>query len=96
MYRMLEKNAASSVEKAMQTLGWGEIEEIKFEEPPQRDMGDLATSVAFQLAGKHKKSPVEISKRLEEVLEVESPFERAGAAGPYLNFYLNLQFGSRK
>lgn len=95
MYRMLEKNAASSMEKAIKSLDWGEIKEIKFEEPPQRDMGDLATSVAFQLARKLKKNPVEIAQKLEEVLEVEPPFERAKATGPYLNFYLNHEIFSK-
>ncbi|BDZ70151.1 arginine--tRNA ligase [Methanobacterium petrolearium] len=95
MYRMLEKNAASSVEKAIKSLEWGDIKEIKFEEPPQRDMGDLATSVAFQLAGKLKKSPVEIAQKLEEVLEVKSPFERVKSTGPYLNFYLNPEIFSK-
>jgi arginyl-tRNA synthetase len=40
----------------------GEIKEIKFEEPPQRDMGDLATSVAFQLARKLKKIQLRLLK----------------------------------
>lgn len=95
MYRMLEKNAAASVENAMKSLKWGEIEEMKFEEPPNAKMGDLATSVAFQLAGQLKRSPVEIAQRIKEVIEVESPFERVESTGPYLNFYLNYEIFSK-
>lgn len=95
MYRILEKNAAASVKNAIKSLKWGEIEEIKFEEPPNPNMGDLATSVAFQLAGQLKKSPVEIAQRIKEVIRVESPFERVESAGPYLNFYLNNEIFSK-
>ncbi len=89
MYRMLEKNASDSVGKAIKSLGWEEIDEIKFEEPPNPNMGDLATSVAFQLAGILKKSPVEIAKKITEVIKLNSPFERAESTGPYINFYLD-------
>jgi len=95
MYRILEKEATSSVKKAIQNLGWEEITEIKFEEPPNPSMGDLATSVAFQLAGQLKKSPVEIAQNLKEVIELKSPFERVEATGPYLNFYLDYESFSK-
>jgi arginyl-tRNA synthetase len=89
MYRILEENAKHSVEKAIKSLGWEEIKEIKFEEPPNPEMGDLATSVAFQLAGQLKKSPVEIAKNIKESIVIEEPFERVESIGPYLNFFLN-------
>lgn len=95
MYRMLEKNAAGSVEKAINSLEWGEVKEIKFEEPPTPNMGDLATSVAFQLAGQLKKSPVEIAQRIKDVMEVKAPFQRVESTGPYLNFYLDYEIFSK-
>ncbi|NYB52026.1 MAG: arginine--tRNA ligase [Methanobacteriaceae archaeon] len=91
MYRILEKVAAESTEKAIKSLGWGEVKEIKFEEPPNPKMGDLATSIAFQLAGQVKKSPVEISNRIKEVIEITAPFERVQSTGPYLNFFLDYE-----
>ena len=42
MYRILEKNAKISIDKAIKSLGWEEIKEIKFEEPPNPKMGDLS------------------------------------------------------
>ena len=95
MYRILEKNASISVEQALNSLEWGEIRDIKFEQPPDPNMGDLATSVAFQLASQRKKSPVEIAKQIKEVLNVESPFKKVEAVGPYLNFYLDYETFSK-
>ncbi len=91
MYRFLEKIAFNSVEKAIKSLEWGDIKDIKFEEPPDRNMGDLATSVAFQLAKRLKKSPVDISKEIKESLILESPFEKVECKGPYINFYLDYE-----
>ncbi len=91
MYRILEKTATNSVDKAIKSLGWGEIKEIKFEEPPNTKMGDLATSVAFQIAGLQKKSPVDIAKNIKDVIEVTAPFERVESTGPYLNFFLDYE-----
>lgn len=91
MYRILEKYASTSVEKALNSLEWGENIDITFEEPPNPNMGDLATSVAFQLASQLKKSPVDIAQQLEKVLMVESPFNKVKSMGPYLNFYLDYE-----
>ncbi|HHT19765.1 MAG: arginine--tRNA ligase [Euryarchaeota archaeon] len=89
MYRILEKNARNSVEKALKSLEWEVIEDIAFEQPPNPNMGDLATSVAFQIASQRKSSPVDIAKRIKEVLNVESPFKKVESIGPYLNFFLD-------
>jgi arginyl-tRNA synthetase len=95
MYRMLEKKASDSVGNAISALGWEEVKEIKFEEPPNPDMGDMATSVAFQLAGTLKKSPVEIAQKITEVIKIDSPFERVESTGPYINFYLDYESFSK-
>ena len=70
MYRKLQNQAAKSVQAAIDTLQWGVEVEIKFEQPPNPDMGDLATNVAFQLAGKLKKTPSEISENIRDKLEI--------------------------
>lgn len=95
MYRILEKNASSSVKKALKSLGWGEKIDITFEQPPDPTMGDLATSVAFQLASQLKKSPVDIAQKIEKALNVESPFNKVKSMGPYLNFYLDYETFSK-
>lgn len=91
MYRILENKAENSVIKAIASLGWDEVKEIKFEEPPNPKMGDLATSVSFLLAGQLKKSPVEIAKTIKEAIIINEPFERVESTGPYLNFFLDYE-----
>jgi len=95
MYRKLEKNAINIVQKAIQDLGWGEPAEIKFEIPPNPNMGDLATSVAFQLAPTLKRSPVEISQVLVEKIEIVPPFKGVESKGPYVNFFFDTEIFSK-
>jgi len=95
MYRKLEKNAINIVQKAIQDLGWKEPAEIKFEVPPNPNMGDLATSVAFQLAPTLKRSPVEISQALVEKIEIIPPFKGVESKGPYVNFFFDTEIFSK-
>jgi arginyl-tRNA synthetase len=95
MYRKLEKNAINIVQKAIQDLGWEEPAEIKFEVPPNPNMGDLATSVAFQLAPTLKRSPVEISQALVEKIEIVPPFKGVESKGPYVNFFFDTEIFSK-
>lgn len=95
MYKKLEKTAINIVQKAIQDLGWEEPAEIKFEVPPNPNMGDLATSVAFQFAPILKRSPVEISQTLVEKIELISPFKGVESKGPYVNFFFDTEIFSR-
>jgi arginyl-tRNA synthetase len=95
MYRKLEKKAINIVKKSIQDLGWEEPAEIKFEVPPNPNMGDLATSVAFQLASTLKRSPVEISGKLVENIELILPFKRVESKGPYVNFFFDTAIFSK-
>lgn len=95
MYRKLEKNAINIVKKSIQDLGWEEPAEIKFEVPPNSNMGDLATSVAFQLASTLKRSPVEISGEVVENIELIPPFKRVESKGPYVNFFFDTEIFSK-
>lgn len=95
MYRKLEQYAIKSVQKAIQDLGWEEPSEIRFEVPPNSNMGDLATSVAFQLASSLKKSPVEISQNITANIEIIPPFKKVESKGPYVNFFFDPEMFSR-
>jgi arginyl-tRNA synthetase len=95
MYRKLEQYAIQSVKKTIQDLGWEEPSEIKFEVPPNSNMGDLATSVAFQLASSLKKSPVEISQNISGNIEIIPPFKKVESKGPYVNFFFDPEMFSR-
>jgi arginyl-tRNA synthetase len=95
MYKKLENKAIESVKNTIQTLGWEEPSEIKFEIPPNPNMGDMATSVAFQLASTLKKSPVDIAQSIAGNLEVKSPFKTVETKGPYINFFFDPELFSR-
>jgi arginyl-tRNA synthetase len=72
-----------------------EAEEIKgsIEVPPNPKMGDLASTVAFTLAKKEKRSPAEIAtklgKKLKEEIAKHPVIERIETAGPYTNFFFD-------
>jgi arginyl-tRNA synthetase len=91
MYRKLEKKAVETVQIAIKNLGWEVPSDLKFEEPPNPTMGDLATTVAFKLARMLKAPPVEIAQKLRDVIEIPSIFDRVETKGPYLNFYLDYK-----
>ena len=91
MYRKLEEKAFNALRRAIENLGWEVPSDLKFEEPPDPIMGDLATTVAFKLAGVLKTSPVEIAQKLGDVIEIPSIFDRIENKGPYLNFYLDYK-----
>ena len=89
MYRMLEKEAVKSLESAIESLGYEKPSEIKVEEPPNADLGDLASTVSFQLAKQLKKPPMEITKDILNVIEVPEVFRAVEMKGPYINFFIN-------
>ena len=89
MYRMLEKEAVKSLENAIKSLGYEIPEEIKVEEPPNSDLGDLATTVSFQLAKQLKKPPMEITKNILDIIEIPEVFKSVEMKGPYINFFIN-------
>ena len=89
MYRMLEKEAVKSLESAIESLGYEKPSEIKVEEPPNADLGDLASTVSFQLAKQLKKPPMEITKDILNVIVVPEVFRAVEMKGPYINFFIN-------
>ncbi len=68
MYRILMRESIKSLEDAISHLGWEVPEDIRVEEPPNPELGDVASSVSFQLAKKLKRSPMEITNDLLSVI----------------------------
>ncbi len=91
MYRILEREAIKSIEDAIEVLGYEKPLEIKVEEPPNPDLGDLATTVSFQLAKRLKKSPTKISQDIIGVLQTPDIFRKIEMKGPYINFFLDYE-----
>ncbi|MBL7170133.1 MAG: arginine--tRNA ligase [Candidatus Aenigmarchaeota archaeon] len=63
------------------------------ETPPNPEMGDIATNIAFSLASKLGKSPVKISEEIVEAIKVQkdSVIEKIETKGGYINFFLNYE-----
>jgi len=61
--------------------------------PPDPTLGDLATTIAFQLAKQLKKNPAQIGNEIVEKtntqLEKVPVIERAESKGPYVNLFLD-------
>ena len=91
MYRNLQEEAVISLQNAIQSIGYEIPVEIKVEEPPKPEMGDLASGVAFQLAKEVKKSPVEIAKEILNFIEIPKLFSTVEMKGPYINFFINYE-----
>lgn len=65
-----------------------DVSESEFTMPPKMEMGDFAFP-CFELAKKLKKTPVEVAISLVEKVKKAKLIEKANAAGPYVNFYIN-------
>lgn len=87
MYRILISESINALSDAITSLGWETPEEIKVEEPPNPELGDVASSVSFQLAKDLKRSPMEITQEILKVLKVPDIFTKVESKGPYINFY---------
>jgi len=66
---------------------------LSIEKPPDSALGDLASTIAFSLAKKHKKSPVAIIteslSKLEAIAAGNPLVKEVNANGPYINIFLD-------
>jgi arginyl-tRNA synthetase len=61
--------------------------------PPSSDMGDYSTNIAFALAKKENKNPVEKAKEIiEKISEKLSEDLEVKLAGPYINIFFSRKF----
>jgi arginyl-tRNA synthetase len=89
MYRILMKESIKSIEDAIAHLGWEIPEDIRIEEPPNSKLGDVSSSVSFQLAKNLKKPPMDITNEILAVMVKPDIFKRIDSKGPYINFYVD-------
>jgi arginyl-tRNA synthetase len=87
MYRILMTESIKSLENAISHLGWEIPKDIRVEEPPNPELGDVASSVSFQLAKGLKRSPMDITKELLSVIVTPDIFKKIDSKGPYINFF---------
>jgi len=66
------------------------LPQLPIEYPPKRELGDLATPVAFELARRLRKAPRAIAQELAAALGTIDGIARVDAApNGYLNIYLD-------
>jgi arginyl-tRNA synthetase len=94
MYRELELEITKSIKDAIKTLGWDIPDNIPIEQPPRDNMGDIATSVSFELARQLKRPPMEINQEILQVMKKPVIFKKVESIGPYLNFRIDYQLFS--
>jgi len=87
----IQRQVHAAISKAItQKLGLSEVPPFAVETPPKREMGDLAITVAFQLARALKKAPRAIAQELVDGLEPIPGVARMTAApNGYLNLFLD-------
>ena len=71
--------------------------DVKFSQPPNPEMGELSSSISFQLASKIRSNPVDIASRIVEELTIPSGglVSRVEAVNGYINFRVNIGSFSR-
>lgn len=74
MYFEIEKQAIDAINKALDQYDVEVDRNFKLEFPPNPNLGDLASTIAFALTKKLKTSPPEVAKGLVEKIEVPEIF----------------------
>jgi len=83
------RRAAEALQAALEAEFEHRPEEVAFEVPPRRDLGDLAWPGALPLARVLKRSPRQIAETLAERTVWPEEVARVEIAGPgFLNLYL--------
>ena len=89
MYFEIEKQAIDAINKALDQYDVDIDRNFKLEFPPNPDLGDLASTIAFALTKKLRTSPPEVAKDLVEKIEVPEIFSKVQNFGPYVNFFID-------
>lgn len=96
MYFEIEKEAINAINKALDQYDVEIDRDFKLEFPPNPELGDLASTIAFALTKKLRTSPPEVAKDLVEKIEVPEIFSKVQNFGPYVNFFIDYDKFSKK
>ena len=97
-FREFKEQAKSAVEEALKKQEYPTVE-FNISEPPEEGYGDLAANVAFTLAKRLRRPPLEVAKKIasEIRLSEDSLIESVTADPPgYINFKLNYNLLAEK
>nr|WP_294999399.1 arginine--tRNA ligase [uncultured Methanobrevibacter sp.] len=96
MYFEIEKQAIDAINKALDQYDVEVDRDFRLEFPPNPNLGDLASTIAFALTKKLKTSPPEVAKDLVEKIEVPEIFSKVQNFGPYVNFFIDYNKFSKQ
>ena len=96
MYSKLKLEIIECIEEALVKMKIKLDDELVLEQPPSPDMGDISSNVAFLLARKLKKSPVEIAAEIRDNIQLPLYFKKVECQGPYLNFFIDYTLFTTK
>jgi arginyl-tRNA synthetase len=90
----MKNEVINAVRTALESLNLDNIPAIDVEIPKDEAHGDVATTIAMNLAKPLKKAPRKIAEEiLMKLKEVESPFEKIDIAGPgFINFTYKKEY----
>ncbi|MDI6798924.1 MAG: arginine--tRNA ligase, partial [Candidatus Aenigmarchaeota archaeon] len=82
--------AEKEVVKILESVGLKDVEHT-LEVPPQPELGDLASTVCFELARKEKKDPKEIADEIVKKIRIpkDSLVSKVEARAGYINFFFD-------
>jgi len=89
MYFEIEKQAIDAINKALDQYDVEIDRDFRLDFPPNPDLGDLASTIAFALTKKLRTSPPEVAKELVEKIEIPEIFSKVQNFGPYVNFFID-------
>ena len=89
MYFEIEKQAIDAINKALDQYDVEVDRDFRLDFPPNPNLGDLASTIAFALTKKLKTSPLEVAADLVEKIEVPEIFSKVQNFGPYVNFFID-------
>jgi len=86
----IRERAADALASALETAFDHHPDEVVFEVPPKRELGDLAWPGALPLAGELKTAPRQIAEKVADAADWPEEVIRVEIAGPgFLNLYLD-------
>ena len=89
MYFEIENQAREAIKEAIANFDCEIESEIRLDFPPNPKLGDLASTVSFDLAKKLRKAPNLLSVEIADLINVPDMFEKVEAVGPYVNFFID-------
>ena len=87
-----KRDVCQALGAALSKLGWEPPKKLEetLEEPPDPKLGDLASTICFDLAKSLHKSPTWLAAELSKAMELGGLIARVEIAGSYINFFVDI------